>query len=138
MASKIILYVDDDEDDRDLLSDAVLSQDPQTRIDEAKNGLEAINYLIDSMQTGNSLPCVIVLDLNMPFMDGRETFEKLKADPILTKVPVVILTTSPSPNDKAYFDKKGIELMIKPNHISYLDPIARSILQYCNGSEHRN
>ena len=138
MARKIILYVDDDEDDRDLLSDAVLNQDPQTQFDEAKNGLEAIKYLSDTMQTGNNLPCVIVLDLNMPFMDRRETFEKLKADPILAHVPVVILTTSPSPHDKAYFDKKGIELMIKPNHIAYLGPIARSILQYCTGSEHMN
>jgi len=138
MARKIILYVDDDADDRDLLSDAVLSQDPQTQLAEAKNGLEAINYLIATVQSGGTLPCVIVLDLNMPFMDGRETFEKLKADPVLTKVPVVILTTSPSPHDKAYFDKKGIELMIKPNHISYLDPIARSILQYCIGSERSN
>ncbi len=138
MTRKIILYVDDDADDRDLLSDAVLGQDPQAQIDEAKNGVEAIKYLINTIQTGSTLPCVIVLDLNMPFMDGRETFEKLKADPVLNKVPVVILTTSPSPHDKAYFDKKGIELMIKPNHISYLDPIARSILQYCNGSERSN
>src|SRR5690349_9110239 len=98
MARKIILYVDDDEDDRDLLSDAVLNQDPQTQFDEAKNGLEAIKYLSDTMQTGSILPCVIVLDLNMPFMDGRETFEKLKADPMLAHVPVVILTTSPSPH----------------------------------------
>ena len=60
------------------------------------NGEEAIAYLQDD---SNERPCVILLDLNMPKMNGTEFLKVVKADPMLRRIPVVVLTTSNEERD---------------------------------------
>jgi CheY-like chemotaxis protein len=61
------------------------------------NGDEALQYL---RQQGNDVPCVILLDLNMPKMDGIEFLKIVKADDALKKIPVIVLTSSKEESDK--------------------------------------
>ncbi len=98
-----ILLADDDEDDRlmtrDALRDARLHNDLRTVVD----GVELMEYLkregrfADERESPR--PGMILLDLNMPRMDGREALAAIKADPELRSIPVVVLTTSKAEED---------------------------------------
>ncbi len=128
---KSILCVDDDEDDVAFLSEALQQIDPHIKIAVAENGLKALDYLDEIREKDNKLPCLIILDINMPYMDGKQTFYKLQADPVLQKVPVVIFTSSAHPADKAMFTGMGIEFITKPNTLSGIQKIADQLLRNC-------
>lgn len=94
-----ILYVDDDADDREFFSDAIKNESPSADIVFAENGLEALDYLDTVLNTESNLPCLIVLDINMPLLDGKETLKRIKRNERLQNVPIVIFTSSNKPAD---------------------------------------
>ncbi len=81
-----VLIVDDDVDIREALSD--LLEDRGFQVMTAANGIEALNVL----RGMEPRPSVILLDLMMPMMDGYGFLEERKADPVLTAIPVAIIT----------------------------------------------
>lgn len=129
--NKTILYVDDDADDRYMLSEVIKEADPAVNIVLAENGIRAIEYLNEKKDAG--LPCLIVLDLNMPFLNGKETYNKIRNELKLETVPVVIFTSSHNPNDKVLFTSQGVEFVTKPDDFKYLNKIVRHMLDICNG-----
>jgi CheY-like chemotaxis protein len=86
-----ILIVDDDEDDRDLLTIAIHEVDPTVRCAMARNGQEALHGL-QVMEYPR--PSLIFLDLNMPRLNGVQFMKELNKDRELKGIPVVIYTTS--------------------------------------------
>lgn len=123
-AHKRILYADDDPDDRELLSDVVRALDPDVEIFSVENGLEALEFLREEPP-----PSVIVLDLNMPFLSGEETFERIREQESLKEIEVIIFTSSQKPADKKYFQDKGVKFYSKPLDIDTLEFIAREIIE---------
>ena len=89
----VILYAEDDQDDFEILKDALLQQTDQFNLVRAHNGTEVISYL------NNQSPGLIVLDLNMPVMDGKQTLKWLKEREDYKKIPVMIFTTSSREED---------------------------------------
>lgn len=96
-----MLIAEDDEDDVYLMQSAFRESRLAVRVDFVQNGLQLLTYL-DKIQTDNPLPDLIVLDLNMPLLGGRETLQRLKKDLRYHKIPVAILTTSLSEEEKAH------------------------------------
>jgi len=96
--SSKILYVDDDSDDCYFMGLSLSEAETNTDLVCATNGEEAINYL--NSVSNAELPSLIVLDLNMPKWDGRQTLNYIKKQPHLAKIPVVILSTSESKVDQ--------------------------------------
>ena len=98
-----IVMAEDDPDDRLLTREAMEESHLLNSLDFVEDGVELFEYLRREGKyaelKGAPLPGVILLDLNMPRMDGREALEKLKQDPVLKKIPVVILTTSKAEED---------------------------------------
>jgi CheY-like chemotaxis protein len=94
----IILMADDDEDDRMLTAEALEESRLSNQIHFVENGEEALDYLYRRGRYADPKlsprPGLILLDLNMPKKDGRETLREIKADPQLRRIPVVVLTTS--------------------------------------------
>jgi two-component system response regulator len=90
-----ILLVDDDKADIFLTRKALQDCDIEMSLSIVNDGIEALEHLDHS----DGLPKMILLDLNMPRMDGFETLERLKNDPRLNQIPVVVLTTSNSLED---------------------------------------
>jgi len=129
---KFILYVDDDADDREMLTEAIHKADPMVKVKLAENGLQALQLLQETKKS--NLPCLIVLDLNMPFLDGKETFRRLKKDEELGDVPVLIFSSSEKPDDKTSFNRMGVEYYTKPTHLSHLDRIATHMVSLCCGA----
>ena len=92
-----IMMVDDDEDDRLMFADAIAETRLICQLTTAVDGQDMIDQL-KSMEIADQ-PDLILLDLNMPRMDGREALEILKNDKRLRLTPVVILTTSNAEED---------------------------------------
>jgi CheY-like chemotaxis protein len=79
-----VLVVDDDEALRELVAEAIA--DAGYSVEQAENGQEALTKMRQSS------PCIVVLDLMMPVMDGWQVVGEMEADPALAKVPVCVVT----------------------------------------------
>jgi chemotaxis family two-component system response regulator Rcp1 len=94
------LLVDDNPGDVELVRLALKDGCILNRISVVEDGEQAIHYLRRTGEyTDAVLPDLILLDLNLPRVDGREVLEEIKADPELKHIPVVILTTSDAEQD---------------------------------------
>lgn len=130
-----ILIVDDDETDRELFSEAAGTTIPEVLITEAENGEKAL----DVLRGLEKLPDLIILDLNMPVMDGRETLKLLKNDPELKAIPVCILTTSNAGMDirKAYGGGANL-FQVKPLQFTKLQEMLKNLhIVFRNRKLHR-
>jgi CheY-like chemotaxis protein len=130
---RIVLCVDDDADDREMISNTIYEIDPSFKVVHAKNGIEAIEYLSKAKVAGD-LPCLVILDLNMPKMDGRKTLAEIKKDEQLSILPVVILSTSSSPVDKLYCGNYGVEFIAKPTDLLAIHYEIKKLLRYCGST----
>lgn len=91
----VILLVDDDADDVELTRQMLLRERPPLELPSAPNGLEALAFLRrEGVHAQAPRPDLILLDLNMPVMDGRDFLSVVKGDPAFKSIPVVILTTA--------------------------------------------
>ncbi|MFJ1902053.1 MULTISPECIES: response regulator [unclassified Streptomyces] len=91
-----VLLVEDDMADAMLIEEALTERGMARGIERADDGVAALEYLRDPR---NERPDLIVLDLNMPRMNGRELLNLLKSDTELSSIPIVVLTTSAAPDD---------------------------------------
>jgi CheY-like chemotaxis protein len=128
--TSIILCVDDDEDDLFFIKEIIASQGHSLTIKEARNGFAALNYLQEGLKN-NELPCLIIMDLNMPRMDGKQTIDKIKENEQLNKVPIVVFTTSSNPVDKIFFENHGIRFITKPFDYKVFSKEIINLLAYC-------
>lgn len=98
-----------------------------------ENGKEGLEWLEGNKE---DLPGLILLDLNMPIMNGFEFLEKTKSHPEFKKIPVVIMTTSKQPSDKLKsFENYAAGYMVKPVRYSEFVDMMTSIKHYWNTSE---
>ena len=90
-----ILIAEDDVDDRFLLKKAFEESGFTESVDFVDNGIQLLEYLKQSQQAQRqNYPRLILLDLNMPRMDGKQVLKEIKEDPEFKKIPVVVFTTS--------------------------------------------
>jgi len=127
---KLILYVDDDPDDLAMLREAISEVGTSFQIREAFDGVHALE-LLRQMTQENNLPCLIVLDINMPRMDGKQTLVAIQKNKLLSTIPVVLFSTSSSVLDKMFSQAKNVELITKPIDYKALQSAASRLLSYC-------
>jgi len=125
-----ILCVDDDEDDLFFIKEVIESQNHSFDIVEARNGLEAMNVLETSLKK-NQLPCLIIMDMNMPRMDGKQAIKRLKEHPLLAQIPVVVFTTSSNTADRRHFENEGIHFITKPFDYKIFTKEIVNLLAFC-------
>lgn len=120
VTDKPILLVEDDRVDAIAVIRALKEVHVENQIVHFENGEEALNYLNDP---ATEKPCIILLDLNMPIMNGIEFLKALRDDTQLRRIPVVILTTSDDPGDKLRCFNLGIAgYMPKPlDYVQFVD-----------------
>ena len=122
-SNALFLLVDDDPDDLMLLKEAVHSVDNSVRFAEARDGIAALNYLKD-IKNPDLLPGLIVLDINMPVLNGRELLAIIKSENQLKRLKVIVFTTSSYPGDVEYCRQFGVDLITKPFGMDELAKIA--------------
>lgn len=114
-----ILLVEDNRLDIELTLDAFKEARLGNSVHVAKNGGEALDYLFGHEQYGDReqypLPDVILLDLKMPGIDGFEVLRRVKAEPAVKRIPVIILTSSREEGDLALsYDCGANSYLVKP------------------------
>jgi two-component system, chemotaxis family, response regulator Rcp1 len=94
-----VLLVEDNPADVRLTLEALRDLSPDTLVTVAHDGIEALALLTDRRKQQRVLPDLVLLDLNLPRMPGREVLEKIKGTLALRHIPVVVLTTSQADQD---------------------------------------
>ncbi|MEG4801569.1 response regulator [Microcoleus sp. ARI1-B5] len=130
-----LLIANDDEDTRFLVEEALREVRLAIRSEFVENGEQVLDYLYRRGQyAGGSnwhRPDVILLDLNMPRLDGREALISIRSDPELQQIPVVILTTSHRSGDILLCYRLGANSFIsKPVTFEGLVEIMKTLCQY--------
>ena len=128
---KLLLCVEDDQDDRQWIEEAAIETNPKLDFVAKHNGEEALKYL-QRQKEKNHLPCLILLDINMPVMDGKETLIALKSDPSFKNIPIIVFTTSNNKADHAFCSQHGVDVITKPPRVSELKrKIQQVVLSRC-------
>lgn len=103
MTQKTILLVEDNPDDVELTRIAFAEANLANQLDVVSDGAEALDYLFargaHAGRSPDELPSIILLDLNLPKLDGREVLQAIRANERTRSLPVVVLTTSAEPFD---------------------------------------
>ena len=131
----LILMADDDEDDRMFTKEAFDENFEKNEIRFVNDGVELLDYLRRKNKYSNPAlsprPSIILLDLNMPRMDGREALKEIKTDSKLRTIPVVILTTSKADLDILKTYDLGVNCFItKPVSFTAFLEVTRTLGHY--------
>jgi len=129
-----VLLADDDPDDCRLTMEAFRAAQIDNPMQFVEDGEVLLDYLKGRDRyaaTAPPLPGLILLDLNMPRVDGREALAQIKSDPTLKHIPVVVLTTSSAEVDVARAYQAGCNSFIqKPGSFGALVEIASTLGRY--------
>lgn len=133
----IILMADDDPDDRMLAKEALTENKLANDLYFVEDGEELLDYLHQKGKFTSEnapRPGLILLDLNMPKMDGREALKEIKSNSSLRKIPVIVLTTSKAEEDIIRSYELGVNSFItKPVTFDELVEVTRQIGRYWFG-----
>ncbi|RNC89652.1 MAG: response regulator [Allomuricauda sp.] len=127
-----ILLIEDDMIETMKFQRAISKLDAKHTLVEAKNGEEALNQL----QSSNVMPDIILLDLNMPLMNGIEFLNELKSHETIKYLPTIILTTSENREDLLECYKIGIAgYILKPLKYEDYESKIKRVLEYWDNNE---
>lgn len=133
MCKQVILIAEDDPDDQELITFAFSKADPSFQLYIVNDGRAALDYL--NSVSDNKLPCLILLDYNMPELNGAQVVQHLLPHKRFEKIPKVILSTSGNPAYIADALKKGADAYrVKPDDFQQLIGIAREMVALCQGA----
>src|SRR3954470_24247589 len=101
MKSRYIIFADDDADDLELITGFFKMYERNIHVLEFRDGKEVMNFL-DDFAVNTISPQLIVLDINMPRMNGKDTLAAIRRHPLYRNIPVVLYTTSTNESDEQY------------------------------------
>ena len=131
----IIIMADDDEDDRYMIKEAMLKAGVSIPVECVENGEELLELLDKHRKHYEKYremhPAFILLDLNMPKLDGRKSLEIIRNNEILKKIPVIVFTTSDSEDDIAHAYEYGANsFILKPTSFNSMVDIMKTLKSY--------
>ena len=123
--------IDDDMDDQLLIEDAFKDNSDDYKLEFACDGLEGIQKL-----NHQKLPDLILLDLNMPRMNGFEVLARIKMSPSLSHIPIFILSTSTRPDDINFAHQLGASnYFVKPNKMNELASFVSKVRDFLSNQK---
>jgi CheY-like chemotaxis protein len=125
-----LLIAEDDEDDRMIYEEILKGFTKCVDFEFVENGRE----LIERLNAQDSLPDLILLDLNMPLMDGRQALKAIRSDPKLKDIPVVCITTSTSHEDIRFCQDQRAGFYTKPAAIAEFSGLVHSQIRRSHAS----
>ena len=123
-----VLCIDDDQDDLLFMKEAIAGHRPEFSMVEVLDGSAALEFL-NKAKKEDRLPCLIIMDINMPKMDGKKTIPFIKNDPVLSSIPLVVFTTSSNISDRRFFEDFDVIYITKPAHYEGFVKKVREMLE---------
>ncbi|HWJ89862.1 MAG TPA: response regulator [Flavisolibacter sp.] len=126
----IVLYADDDADDLELVQDAFARYSKNVDVVTVSDGSQAIQYLT-RLRDVDPRPCLVILDINMPILNGKEVLIRLRQLDQFESTPVVLFTTSSLPQDQSFAKKYNAGFVTKPLDVSQMKVITELFIDHC-------
>jgi CheY-like chemotaxis protein len=126
----VVLYADDDPDDLMLVKEAFDRYADNVEVVTTTDGEQALSYLA-SLDHFDPAPCLIILDINMPRLDGKEALKKIRTMPRYAEIPVVLFTTSSYTLDREFARQNKAGFITKPLDVRQIESIADQFVQHC-------
>jgi CheY-like chemotaxis protein len=133
----VVLYADDDPDDLMLVKEAFDRYADNVEVVTTTDGEQALSYLA-SLDHFEPAPCLIILDINMPRLDGKEALKKLRTLPRYADIPVVLFTTSSYTLDREFARQHKAGFITKPLDVRQIESIADQFVQHCTDEIKKN
>jgi CheY-like chemotaxis protein len=127
----LVLYADDDPEDIELVSEAFQVYAQNVELMTFADGIELLNF-IETIDPFHAAPCLFILDINMPRLNGKETLRRLRKIETFADVPAVLFSTSSLPADAAFAKNFNAGFVTKPLHTKQVHLIIDEIIEYCS------
>lgn len=127
----LVLYAEDDEDDKHLVVEAFNEHAKNVELLTFSDGIELMDY-VKQMNLRQPLPCLFILDINMPRLNGKETLRRLRNTIGFSDIPAVIFTTSTMPADEQFAQRFNAGFITKPIVTQQVFPIIDQIIDHCS------
>lgn len=124
-----VLYADDDADDRMLIQDAFNMHAPHAEVKLFSDGLELLRYLKHDYD--KETPCLIILDLNMPVLSGKDCLRLIREMEDYQNTPVIIFTTSSLTGDRYFAQQYKAGFLTKPMFLEEFGELVNTFLSFC-------
>ncbi len=126
----LVLYADDDPDDIELLKEAFGELSHTLELLTFSNGIELLEYA-EKLLHFEPMPCLVILDINMPLLDGKQTLKKLRTLQGFEEVPVVLFSTSTLPQEKTFARRYHAGFVTKPLHHRQIHHLLDQFVEHC-------
>lgn len=133
----LVLYADDDPDDIELLSEAFQAYSHNLELMTFSDGIELLRF-IEAIDPFNIAPCLFILDINMPRLNGKETLRRLRRLDSFADVPAVLFSTSSLPADEVFAKNFNAGFVTKPLHGDQVHHIIDEIIEHCSDDVKKN
>ena len=127
----LVLYADDDPDDRDLLAEAFNEYSSDVELITFENGIDLLSFISHDPQ--ELPPCLIILDINMPGINGKQVLKSIRGNSNFVDIPVVLFSTSTLPSEAAFAQSYNAAFITKPLHVTQIHQIVDKMIEYCTG-----
>jgi CheY-like chemotaxis protein len=127
----IVLYADDDAEDREMVMEAFHPYGDHVEVITFPEGRSLLTYL-NNLPPQAPAPCLIIIDINMPLLNGRETLQRVRQLNRFDNVPVVLFTTSSMPHDREFARRHNAGFITKPVELVQLERITEEFISHCN------
>ena len=130
LPKNIVFYADDDNDDLELVQDAFARYSTNVEVITARDGSQALSYL-QNLDGAEPKPCLIILDVNMPMVNGKDVLKQIRNMEEFESVPVILFTTSSMPQDRSFAEKYNAGFVTKPLDVSQMEVITELFIDHC-------
>jgi len=133
----IVLYADDDIDDLELVTSSFERYSNNVEVITFRDGTEILDYL-NKLSSLDPHPCLIILDINMPLINGKEALVKIRNKPGFESIPVVLFSTSSQPSDGTFAKKYNAGFVTKPLEHAQMRIITDQFIDHCSDEIRKN
>lgn len=134
-ATAYVLLADDDADDVEIVTNALNELDQPPRVVVVENGKRVLEHLQQELaHLGTTPACALIMDMNMPHMDGRETVVAIKKNNALKNLPILLFSTSRNRADIMFAQKWDVQFVEKPGTVQSIEALARRIALICSNA----
>lgn len=127
---RLVLYADDDVEDLAFVREALKHEANHIELITFADASDLLKFSRMSAR-GGIFPCLVMLDINMPNLNGKEALSMLREMDCYSSIPAVLFTTSTMPSDSAFAERYGAELITKPLNAQQMDLIVDRLLRHC-------
>ena len=130
-----VLWADDDADDLFIVREVMGNLQDKHLMVEVNNGRQVIDYL-NAIQCPTNFPCVVILDINMPILNGKEALAIIKSEERFSAITVAVFTTSNSEKDRQFCERFGARMFTKPYSFKGFQTLVAELLSLCKYKAH--